>query len=72
MGLSVLVIATTTERSAEKSLTWQETEIKSRLCAASSYCLPVDYEDAEHLLRRSPKQVTVEEIKVSGFSELRS
>ena len=68
----MLVIATIGECSAEKSLTWEETEIKSRLRAASSYCLPVDYEDPGHLLRRSPKQVAGKEIKVSGFSELRS
>lgn len=65
------VISTIGACSAEKSLTWEETEIKSRLCAVSSYCLPVDYEDPEHLLRHSTKQVTVE-VKVSVFSELRS
>lgn len=56
VGGFVLATATNGERGAEKSLTWEKTQILSRLCAASSYCLPADGEDPEHLLRRSRKQ----------------
>lgn len=57
VGGFVLANATNGERGAEKSRTWEETQILSRLCAASSYCLPAEGEDPEHLLRRSHKQV---------------
>lgn len=48
VGLSVLVIAAIGECSVEKSLSWKETEMKSRHCAVSSYHLPVDHERGDN------------------------